>query len=89
MIKNHLEKHLPTWKSFGWNILLMVLTPTLAYILLDLTGITKGFLVIFPFEMFEMIFSEGAVHIFACAALHFLYNAMKDLSCLIKHDHDH
>ncbi len=35
------------------------------------------------------IFHGGVAHIFACASLHFIYNAMKDAKCLLTHSHNH
>ena len=35
------------------------------------------------------IFHGGMAHIFACASLHFLYNAFNDARCLLTHKHPH
>jgi hypothetical protein len=34
------------------------------------------------------IFHGGVAHIFACASLHFIFNALNDLKCLLTHKHN-
>lgn len=93
------KQHIPTWRTFRNNILLFVVTPVAAYFLFDATGITSWILNAFPAEdwdnsgyphisrMLHSIFHGGTTHLFACASLHFLYNAISDLRCILTHKH--
>jgi len=95
------DKHLPTWKSFFINIMFFFGLPILTYFIFDASGFTQFILEFFPVEeedlwsssisqtsrFVNLVFGHGVTHIFACASLHFLFNAVNDLRCLLFHKH--
>ncbi|MCK5616238.1 hypothetical protein KAR91_80995 [Candidatus Pacearchaeota archaeon] len=92
-----MNDHIPTWKNVIINILLGVFTPVLAFIVFDMPGGTEFILdkwgshgKVDPSQfnrMINSIFHSGVTHIFACASLHFFYNSIIGIWCILFHKH--
>ena len=92
-----MDTHIPTWKNFLANLCLGLFTPILAFIVFDMPGFTEfvcdtwgqhGKTDPTQFnKMIDLIFHSGMTHIFACASLHFFYNALRNFWCILFHKH--
>lgn len=92
-----MDTHIPTLRSVFSNLLLGIFTPAIAFVVFDMSGFTEMILDIWGEhgktdpkqfnKMIDLIFHSGMTHIFACASLHFFYNSIKGVWCIIFHKH--